>query len=53
VAWGADRAAAEKLSKAKLVAEFSSVSAAAPSPVVPAKRPTSKAAQLLRERTKR
>lgn len=53
VAWGADRAAAEKLSKAKLIAEFSSVSAAAPSPVVAGKRPASKAAQRLRERTKR
>lgn len=53
VAWGADRSAAEKLSKAHLVREFSSVSADAPSPVVAGKRPASKAAQRLRERTSR
>jgi hypothetical protein len=53
VAWGADRSAAEKLSKAALIREFSSVSAAAPSPVTPGQRPTSKAAQRLRERAHR
>lgn len=53
VAWGADRAAAEKLSKAHLVREFSSVSATAPSPALPGKRPPSKAAQRLRERHER
>lgn len=53
VAWGADRSAAEKLSKAHLIREFSSVSAEAPSPVVAGKRPASKAAQRLRERTGR
>ena len=53
VAWGADRAAAEKLTRAQLVSEFSSVAASAPSPVVPGKRPASKAAQRLRERNQR
>jgi hypothetical protein len=52
VAWGADRAAAEKLKRADLIREFSSVSPAAPSPVVHGQRPKSKAAQRLRERTK-
>lgn len=53
VAWGADRSAAEKLSKAHLIREFSSVSAAAPSPAHPGKRQPSKAAQRLRERAGR
>jgi hypothetical protein len=53
VAWGADRSAAEKLTKAQLVREFSSVSPSAPSPAVPGKRPASKAAQRLQERTRR
>lgn len=53
VAWGADRSAAEKLSKPALIREFSSVSPSAPSPVVPVKRSPSKAAQRLRERAHR
>ena len=53
VAWGADRSAAEKLTKAALIREFSSVSPAAPSPVVAGQRPRSKAAQRLRERSGR
>lgn len=53
VAWGADRSAAEKLTKAHLIREFSSVSAEAPSPVVAGKRPSSIAAQRLRERASR
>lgn len=48
VAWGADRAAAELLSKADLIREFSSVAATAPSPAVPGPRPTSRAADRLR-----
>lgn len=53
VAWGAERSAAEKLTKAALIREFSSVSPAAPSPVVAGQRPRSKAAQRLRERSGR
>lgn len=53
VAWGADQSAAEKLTKADLVREFSSVSAAAPSPVVAGVRRQSKAAQRIRDRVKR
>lgn len=51
VAWGAERSAAEKLSKAALIREFSSVSPEAPSPAAPGARPRSKAAQRLRERS--
>lgn len=51
VAWGAERSAAEKLSKAALTREFSSVSPEAPSPAAPGARPRSKAAQRLRERS--
>lgn len=53
VSWGADRAAAEKLTKADLIREFSSVGAAVPSPALPGPRPTSKAAQRLRDRSRR
>lgn len=53
VAWGADRSAASKLTKAQLVREFSSVSPEAPSPATPGRRPPSKAAQRLRERSQR
>lgn len=48
VAWGADRAAAELLSKPDLIREFSSVAATAPSPAVPGPRPSSRAADRLR-----
>lgn len=51
--WGAERSAAERLSKAHLIREFSSIATTAPSPVVAGARPRSKAAQRLKERTVR
>lgn len=49
VAWGAEQSAAELLSKAKLIEQFSSVAPSAPSPAVPGPRPASRAADRLRD----
>lgn len=53
VAWGADPAAAAKLTKPALIREFSSVAASAAAPAVPGARSPSAAVQRLRDRQRR
>lgn len=48
VSWGADRKAAELLSKTTLIEQFSSVASTGPSPAAPGPRPGSRAADRLR-----